>query len=183
MLRFSLIRKKYVTQDDYLFSFAVTLCHLLSVAIIRCYALYHSFSLVVTRLLLFVICCHSLYYLLSLLVTRYHSVYQSSVFYKRLLCTLKLDRLSKEDQYSLILEDFKGTCYLKQTREIVLIHECIKKIFRFFCIEISDKKGLFHSYCDEPKLYRNNKKSTDHSEMEDDRFQPRAIYFCKSQVQ
>ena len=141
---------------------------------------FHSLLLVV---LLFVICCNLLYYLLSLLVTRYHSVYQSSVFYKQLLCTLKLDRLSKEDQCSLVLEDFKGTCYLKQTREIVLIHECIEIIFRFFCIEISDKKGLFHSYCDEPKLYRNNKKSTDHSEMEDDRFQSRAIYFCESQVQ
>ena len=176
-------KKRNVTRDDYFFhslSLFAICCPSLPFVVTRYTTRFHSLLLLV---LLFVICCHLLYHLLSLLVTRYHSMYQSSVFYKRLLCALKLDRLSKEDQYSLVLEDFKATCYLKQTREIVLIHECIKKIFRFFCIEIPDKKLLFHSYCNEPELYRNNKKSTDSFEMDDDRFQPRAIYFCESQVQ
>ena len=95
-------------------------CPSLSFVVTRYTTRFHSLLLLV---LLFVICCHLLYHLLSLLVTHYHSMYQSSVFYKRLLCALKLDRLSKEDQQSLVLEDFKATCYLKQTREILLIHE------------------------------------------------------------
>ena len=61
------LRKRKISGNGHSLPFVVTLCHLLSLVIIRCTTRCHSLSFVVTR------CttrCHSLYHSLSFVVTR-----------------------------------------------------------------------------------------------------------------